>query len=36
MLDEDGSIADRFSNDELHLYGAGYAVWADAIAKRVQ
>ncbi len=32
FLDEqDGSIADAFSNDELHLLGAGYAVWRDAI-----
>ena len=36
MLDEDGSIDDRYSNDELHLYGAGYTVWADAIAERVR
>ena len=36
MLDEDGSIADRYSNDELHLLGAGYAVWKEAIASRVR
>ena len=35
MVDEDGSIADLYSNDELHLHGAGYAVWVDAIANRV-
>ena len=27
FLDTDGSIADRFSNDELHLNGAGYLLW---------
>lgn len=31
MLDDDGSIADRYSNDELHLHGAGYTVWSEAI-----
>lgn len=31
LLDGDGSIADRFSNDELHLFGSGYVVWGDAI-----
>jgi lysophospholipase L1-like esterase len=36
LLDEDGSIADRYSNDELHLLGAGYAVWKEAIASRVR
>ena len=36
LLDEDGSIADRYSNDELHLLGAGYTVWSDAIADRVR
>jgi len=33
FLDDDGSIADRFSNDELHLLGEGYLVWRDAIAE---
>lgn len=36
FLDEDGSIADQYSNDELHLHGAGYTVWADAIGERVR
>ena len=36
LLDEDGSIANRYSNDELHLLGAGYTVWRDAIADRVR
>lgn len=31
MLDEDGSISDQFSNDELHLLGAGYKVWVQAV-----
>lgn len=32
FLDEAGSsIDDRYSNDELHLTGAGYLVWRDAI-----
>ena len=36
LLDKDGSIADRYSNDELHLLGAGYVVWKEAIASRVR
>ena len=36
LLDEDGYIADRYSNDELHLLGAGYAVWKKAIASQVR
>jgi lysophospholipase L1-like esterase len=35
FLDEDGSIADQYSNDELHLLGKGYLVWRDAIAAHV-
>lgn len=35
LLDDDGSIADRYSNDELHLHGAGYIVWAKAIREFV-
>ena len=31
FLDDDGSIKDDYSNDELHLHGAGYLVWRDAI-----
>ncbi len=31
MLDEDGSIADKYSNDELHLQGEGYTLWANTI-----
>jgi lysophospholipase L1-like esterase len=27
FLDPDGSIADEFSNDELHLNGQGYLLW---------
>ena len=27
FLDQDGSIADEFSNDELHLNGQGYLLW---------
>ena len=36
LLDEDGSIADRYSNDELHLLGAGYTVWKETIASLVR
>ncbi len=36
LLDDDGSIADRYSNDELHLQGAGYAVWSEAIRHLVK
>ena len=36
LLDEDGSIADRYSNDELHLLGAGYTVWKEAIDSLVR
>ena len=32
MLDDDGSISDHYSNDELHLYVEAYKLWADAIA----
>ncbi len=31
FLAEDGSIRDEFSNDELHLHGAGYALWQQLI-----
>ncbi|MDP6377611.1 MAG: GDSL-type esterase/lipase family protein [Pseudomonadales bacterium] len=27
----DGSIKDEFSNDELHLHGAGYALWRETL-----
>lgn len=33
--DADGSISNDFSNDELHLNGAGYANWREAIAPLV-
>lgn len=33
--EQDGSIADRFSNDELHLTGEGYALWRSLIAEYV-
>ena len=33
--DDDGSIADRFSNDELHLFGNGYLLWRDALQPHV-
>ncbi|HAK51570.1 MAG TPA: sialate O-acetylesterase [Gammaproteobacteria bacterium] len=36
FLDEDGSIADQYSNDELHLHGAGYTVWSEAIGDQVR
>ncbi|MEM8766265.1 MAG: GDSL-type esterase/lipase family protein [Pseudomonadota bacterium] len=36
FLADDGSIDDGFSNDELHLNGAGYLVWRDAIRDYVQ
>ena len=35
FLDEDGSIADQYSNDEVHLMGDGYLVWRAAIAEHV-
>lgn len=31
FLDSDGSIKNEYSNDELHLLGAGYVVWREAI-----
>jgi len=31
----DGSIANKYSNDELHLNGAGYTLWRDTIAEYV-
>jgi lysophospholipase L1-like esterase len=31
FLAEDGSIRDELANDELHLLGAGYAIWRDRI-----
>ena len=31
FLDEDGSLADAYSNDELHLLGEGYLLWRDII-----
>jgi len=36
FLDEDGSIRDELANDELHLMGAGYEIWRDAIAELVR
>ena len=36
FLDEDGSISDQYSNDELHLHGAGYTVWSEAIGDQVR
>lgn len=37
FLDEAGiSIDDSFSNDELHLHGAGYLRWRDAIDELVK
>ncbi len=35
LLDDDGSIADTYSNDDLHLHGAGYTVWSEAIRQLV-
>jgi lysophospholipase L1-like esterase len=35
FLDDDGSIADSYSNDELHLLGEGYLVWRDAIDEHI-
>jgi lysophospholipase L1-like esterase len=32
FLSEDGSIGDKFSNDELHLHGAGYVLWQQLIS----
>lgn len=32
FLAEDGSIRDDLSNDELHLMGEGYALWAELLA----
>jgi lysophospholipase L1-like esterase len=32
FLDPDGSIADKFSNDELHLSGEGYQLWQSLLA----
>ena len=36
FLDDDGSIRDAYSNDELHLLGAGYVTWRDAIRPYVK
>ena len=36
FLDSDGSIKNEYSNDELHLLGAGYVVWREAIKKFVR
>lgn len=36
FLAEDGSIRDELANDELHLLGAGYEIWRDAIDARVR
>lgn len=35
FLNEDGSIADTYSNDELHLLGEGYLVWRDIVQRHV-
>ena len=32
MLDKDGSIANRYSKDELHLADEAYLLWADVIS----
>lgn len=32
LADEKGKLNSRFTNDGLHLTGAGYRAWADAIA----
>jgi len=32
----DGSIRNDLSNDELHLLGAGYLAWRDAISALVR
>ena len=31
FLDDDGSIIDEYSNDELHLFGKAYLVWQDIL-----
>ncbi len=36
FLAEDGSIRDDLANDELHLLGAGYEIWRDAIDAQVR
>lgn len=36
LLDEDGSISAEYSNDDLHLYSAGYTVWVEAIYEQVK
>jgi lysophospholipase L1-like esterase len=35
FLAEDGSIRDDLSNDELHLLGEGYALWAQLLAPEI-
>jgi lysophospholipase L1-like esterase len=35
FLAEDGSIRDDLSNDELHLLGEGYALWAQLLAPHI-
>ena len=36
FLQEDGSLRDELSNDELHLVGQGYGIWRDAIETHVR
>lgn len=36
FLDDDGSMKDELSNDELHLLGNGYAMWRDLIYQHVK
>ena len=35
FLDSDGSMADKYSKDELHLFGEGYLTWRDVILGHV-
>mgnify|MGYP001822069636 FL=1 len=35
FLAEDGSIRDDLSNDELHLQGEGYALWAELLGQAI-
>jgi lysophospholipase L1-like esterase len=35
FLDEDGSIIDEYSNDELHLFGEAYLMWRDILQQHV-
>ena len=36
LADENGKLDKAYTNDGLHLLGAGYAVWRDAVLPYVE